>query len=191
MKLKRLRIENFKRFRAPLEINGFTDGLNLFTAPNESGKSTVAEAIRCAFFERHRSSSVEYFRPWGESSSTPTVELDFELDGKPCRLTKAFLGKKRCELSIDGKSLDGAAAEDHLAALLGFRFPGKGASAPEHMGIPGLLWIKQGTSHEIAGAVGFASDHLRNALGESLGELASSSGDAVLKAVESERNELL
>lgn len=191
MKLKRLRIENFKRFRAPLEINGFTDGLNLFTAPNESGKSTVAEAIRCAFFERHRSSSVEYFRPWGESSSTPTVELDFELDAKPCRLTKAFLGKKRCELSIDGKSMDGAAAEDHLAALLGFRFPGKGASAPEHMGIPGLLWIKQGTSHEIASAVGFASDHLRNALGESLGELASSSGDAVLKAVESERNELL
>ncbi|MDQ0080677.1 DNA repair exonuclease SbcCD ATPase subunit [Variovorax boronicumulans] len=191
MKLQRLRIENFKLFRAPLEIDGFTDGLNLFAAPNESGKSTVAEAIRAAFFERHRSSAVEHLRPWGESSATPTVEVDFELDGKPCRLTKAFLGKKRCELVIDGKSMDGAVAEDHLAALLGFRFPGKGASTPEHMGIPGLLWIKQGTSHDIASAVGFASDHLRNALGESLGELASSNGDAVLKAVESERNELL
>ncbi|SOD28129.1 DNA repair exonuclease SbcCD ATPase subunit [Variovorax sp. YR752] len=191
MKLQRLRIENFKLFRAPLEIDGFTDGLNLFAAPNESGKSTVAEAIRAAFFERHRSSAVEHLRPWGESSATPTVEVDFELDGKPCRLTKAFLGKKRCELVIGGKSMDGAVAEDHLAALLGFRFPGKGASTPEHMGIPGLLWIKQGTSHDIASAVGFASDHLRNALGESLGELASSNGDAVLKAVESERNELL
>lgn len=191
MKLQRLRIENFKLFRAPLEIDGFTDGLNLFAAPNESGKSTVAEAIRAAFFERHRSSAVEHLRPWGESSATPTVEVDFELDGKPCRLTKAFLGKKRCELVIDGKSMDGAVAEDHLAALLGFRFPGKGASTPEHMGIPGLLWIKQGASHDIASAVGFASDHLRNALGESLGELASSNGDAVLKAVESERNELL
>lgn len=191
MKLQRLRVENFKLFRAPLEIDGFTDGLNLFAAPNESGKSTVAEAIRAAFFERHRSSAVEHLRPWGESSATPTVEVDFELDGKPCRLTKAFLGKKRCELVIDGKSMDGAVAEDHLAALLGFRFPGKGASTPEHMGIPGLLWIKQGTSHDIASAVGFASDHLRNALGESLGELASSNGDAVLKAVESERNELL
>lgn len=191
MKLQRLRIENFKLFRAPLEIDGLTDGLNLFAAPNESGKSTVAEAIRAAFFERHRSSAVEHLRPWGESSATPTVELDFELDGRPCRLTKAFLGKKRCELSIDGKAMDGAVAEDHLAALLGFKFPGKGASTPEHMGIPGLLWIKQGTSHDISNAVGFASDHLRNALGESLGELASSNGDAVLKAVESERNELL
>jgi DNA repair exonuclease SbcCD ATPase subunit len=191
MKLQRLRIENFKLFRAPLEIGGFTDGLNLFAAPNESGKSTIAEAIRAAFFERHRSSAVEHLRPWGESSATPTVELDFELDGKPVRLTKAFLGKKRCELVIDGKAMDGAVAEDHLAALLGFRFPGKGASTPEHMGIPGLLWIRQGTSHDIAGAVGHASDHLRNALGESLGELASSQGDAVLKAVEGERNELL
>ena len=34
MKLQRLRIENFKLFRAPLEIDGFTDGLNLFAAPN-------------------------------------------------------------------------------------------------------------------------------------------------------------
>jgi DNA repair exonuclease SbcCD ATPase subunit len=191
MKLQRLRIENFKLFRAPLEIGGFTDGLNLFAAPNESGKSTIAEAIRAAYFERHRSSAVEHLRPWGESSATPTVELDFELDGKPVRLTKAFLGKKRCELVIDDKAMDGAVAEDHLAALLGFRFPGKGASTPEHMGIPGLLWIRQGTSHDIAGAVGHASDHLRNALGESLGELASSQGDAVLKAVEGERNELL
>lgn len=191
MKLQRLRIENFKLFRAPLEIDGLTDGLNLFAAPNESGKSTVAEAIRAAFFERHRSSAVEHLRPWGESSATPMVEVDFELDDKRYRLTKAFLGKKRCELVIDGRAMDGAVAEDHLAALLGFRFPGKGASTPEHMGIPGLLWIKQGTSHDIASAVGFASDHLRNALGESLGELASSNGDAVLKAVETERNELL
>ncbi|WP_155754165.1 AAA family ATPase [Burkholderia vietnamiensis] len=39
MKLKRLRIENFKRFRAPLELGNFADGLNLFVAPNEAGKS--------------------------------------------------------------------------------------------------------------------------------------------------------
>lgn len=191
MKLKRLRIENFKRFRAPFELGGFADGLNLFIAPNEAGKSTLAEAIRAAFFERHKSSSVGGLRPWSDSSATPTVEIEFELGGKPARLNKAFLGKKRCELSIDGKALDGLAAEDHLAELLGFSFAGKGASSPEHMGIPGLLWIKQGTSHELSRVVGFASDHLRNALGDTLGELASTIGDDVIKAVEAERNELL
>ncbi|AOY62480.1 AAA family ATPase [Xanthomonas citri pv. glycines] len=191
MKLKRLRIENFKRFRAPLELGDFADGLNLFVAPNEAGKSTVAEAVRAAFFERYKSSSVSGLRPWSDSSATPSVEIEFELGGKPARLSKAFLGKKRCQLSIDGKVLDGVEAEDRLGELLGFSFAGRGGSSPEHMGIPGLLWIKQGTSHELAKAVSFASDHLRNALGDSLGELASTSGDNVIKAVESERNQLL
>lgn len=191
MKLKRLRIENFKRFRAPLELGNFADGLNLFVAPNEAGKSTVAEAIRAAFFERYKSNSVSGLRPWSDSSATPSVEIEFELGGKPARLSKSFLGKKRCQLSIDGKVLDGTEAEDHLGEMLGFSFAGRGGSSPEHMGIPGLLWIKQGTSHELAKAVGFASDHLRNALGDSLGELASTSGDDVIKAVESERNQLL
>ena len=191
MKLKRVRIENFKRFRAPLELCDFADGLNLFVAPNESGKSTVAEAIRAAFFERHKSSAISGLRPWSDSSATPSVEIAFALGGKPARLSKAFLGKKRCQLIIDGKTLEGAEAEDHLGELLGFSFAGKGASSPEHMGIPGLLWIKQGTSHEIAKVVGFASDHLRNAMGDSLGELAATSGDEVIKAVETERNQLL
>lgn len=192
MKLRRLRIEHFKRFREPLTIDGFADGLNLFAAPNESGKSTVAEAICAAFFERHRSGSVEYLRPWGDTSATPTVELEFEIDGKRHRLTKAFLGRKRCDLLIDGQPpLDGVVAEDHLAQLLGFKFPGKGASQPEHMGIPGLLWVRQSTAHELADAVSHASDHLRQILGESFGELASSGGDGLLREVEAQRNELL
>lgn len=192
MKLRRLRIESFKRFREPLTLEGFADGLNLFAAPNESGKSTVAEAIRAAFFERHRSSSVQYLRPWGDASATPTVEVEFDIGEQRYKLTKAFLGRKRCELVISGQpTLDGAAAEDHLAGLLGFTFPGKGASAPEHMGIPGLLWIRQGSSHELADAVSHAADHLRQVLGESLGDLTSSSGDALLRSVEALRNELL
>lgn len=191
MKIKRLRIENFKRFRTPVDLRDFTDGLNLFVAPNEAGKSTIAEAIRAAFFERYKSSSVGSLRPWSDSSATPTVEIEFELAGKPARLCKAFLGKKRCQLNIDGKDLDGSQAEDYLGALLGFSFAGRGGTSPEHMGIPGLLWIQQGTSHELAKAVGFASDHLRNALGDSLGELAATNGDHVIRAVETERNQLL
>ncbi len=191
MKLQRLHLENFKRFRAPFTLDRLEGGLNLFTAPNEAGKSTLVEAIRAAFFERHRSSTVEHLRPWGDSAATPTVVLDFLVNGTPCRLTKAFLGKKRCELQLNGHALDGNAAEDHLAELLGFSLPNKGASKAEHMGIPGLLWIRQGTAHEVHDVVGHASDHLRNALGTSLGELASSSGDAVVRAVELERNALL
>jgi DNA repair exonuclease SbcCD ATPase subunit len=192
MKLRRLRIEQFKRFRDPLLIERFDDGLNLFAAPNEAGKSTVAEAIRAAFFERHRSSSVKHLRPWADSGAAPTVEIDFDIEGQRYRLSKTFLGRARCALEITGqRTLDGTAAEDHLAELLGFEFAGKGESKPEHMGIPGLLWIRQGGSHELSDVVSHAADQLRTVLSESLGELTASSGDALLAEVETARNELL
>ena len=64
MKLTRIRIEQFKQFRQPFEIANLESGLNLFTGANEAGKSTVVAAIRAAFFERHRSGSVDDLRPF-------------------------------------------------------------------------------------------------------------------------------
>lgn len=191
MRLSRIRIEQFKKFRQPIEIKDLEPGLNLFTGPNEAGKSTIVSAIRAAFFERHRSGSVDDLRPWGDTSASPTVELEFAIGDTHYRLIKSFLGKKRCELQIGAQRLDSAEAEDHLAELLGFRYAGRGASGSEHWGIPGLLWIQQGAGHDIRDSVTHAMDHLRTALNASLGEIASSGGDSVLATVEAARNELL
>ncbi|CAM4171614.1 AAA family ATPase [Kerstersia similis] len=191
MKLTRIRLESFRRFRQPLEITGLTPGLNLFAAPNEAGKSTVAEAIRAAFLERHRSSSVAYLRPWDEPSATPQVEVDFVWQGREYRLAKTFMGRKRCHLLIDGKALDGAEAEDYLAELIGFRFARKGASDAADMGVPGLLWIRQGDAHDLTQRVRHAGQHLRDALSDSLGELSASEGDEVLAQVREARAALL
>jgi uncharacterized protein YhaN len=191
VKITRIRLEQFKQFRKPVAITDLADGINLFTGPNEAGKSTIVAAVRAAFFERHRSGSVDDLRPWGDASASPTVELDFTVAGKDYRLSKSFLVKKRCELQAGAQRLDGALAEDHLAELLGFQYAGKGASAAQHWGIPGLLWIQQGAGHDIHDPVVHAKDHLRNALNVSLGEVASSSGDDVLATVEAQRNDLL
>ncbi|HUW38836.1 MAG TPA: AAA family ATPase [Rhodocyclaceae bacterium] len=191
MRLARIRVEQFKQFRQPFEIADLAQGLNLFTGTNESGKSTLVAAIRAAFFERHRSGSVDDLRPWGDASASPSIELEFTVGAETYRLSKRFLGKKRCELLIGARQMDGAEAEDHLAELLGFQHAGKGASKAEHWGIPGLLWIQQGSAQDIREAVDHATDHLRTALNASLGEVASSSGDEVLATVQSLRNELL
>ncbi len=191
MKLTRIRIEQLKRFRQPIEIADMDPGLNLFTGANEAGKSTIVAAIRAAFFERHRSGSVDDLRPWGDASASPGIELDFTIAGQSYQLRKRFLGKKRCELQAGTLHLDGVEAEDHLAELLGFQHAGKGASKAEHWGIPGLLWIQQGGAQDIREPVGHATDHLRTALNASLGEVASSGGDEVLAKVEALRNELL
>jgi DNA repair exonuclease SbcCD ATPase subunit len=191
MKLQRLRIEQFKQFRQPLELSGLEPGLNLFTGPNESGKSTIVRAIRAAFFERYRSSSVRDLQPWGDSGASPSVELEFESGGRRWRLHKQFLQRKRCRLQVDAQALENDEAEQRLCELLGFQLAQRGESKPEHWGIPGLLWIEQGGSHQIRDEVLHATDHLRTALQGSLGEVASTAGDDVLARVREDRNALL
>lgn len=194
LQITRLRVEQLRRFRQPLELGAFEPGLNILAGPNEAGKSTLVRAIRAAFFERHRSTSVEDLRPWGEgSAAAPQIELDFMLDGQPHRLVKSFLGRKRCTLQSGARTLDSTDAEDHLAQLFGFSFAGKGASRPEHWGIPGLLWVDQGTGQELD--VSHAREHLHDALqgqaGASASALAATGGDELLEKLRAERNQLL
>jgi chromosome segregation ATPase len=186
MKLRRLCIEQFRQFREPLQIQDLATGVNLFVGPNESGKSTVVRAIRAAFFERYKSSSVEDLLPWGDSSSSPSVTLEFDWQGERWKLAKRFLKQKRCDLEIDGRRFSGEEAEDRLADLMGYHFSGRGASKAEHWGIPGLLWIEQGMGQDIQPSVQNAGDYLKSVLGESLGEVASSAGDALIDRVEQE-----
>jgi len=191
MRLLNIKVEQLRQFRQPFELSHIAPGLNLFAGPNEVGKSTLVRAIRAAFFERHRSTSVDDLLPWGEPSATPTVDLSFEVEAQSMHLRKAFLNKKRCELKVGTKQYDGEDAERYLAELLGFEFPGRGPSRPEHWGIPGLLWIEQGTGQDITQSVGNATDHLRKALDQSVDEVASSQGDDVMTAVRAQRDALL
>ena len=45
MKIRSIRLENVRRFVAPVEIAGIGDGLNVLTTPNERGKSTFFDAL--------------------------------------------------------------------------------------------------------------------------------------------------
>lgn len=191
MKLQRLRVEQFRQFRQGLELDSLKPGINLIHGPNESGKSTLVRAIRAAFFERYRSKSAEDLAPWGDSSAAPTVELVFEHNGQRWQLDKRFLKRHRCDLLIDNASFSGEEAEEKLAELLGYQFPKKGASKEEHWGIPGLLWVEQGTGQDIEKAVLHAGGHLKSALNSLVGEVASSGGDEIIQAVEQQRKELL
>jgi len=191
VKLQRIRVEQFRQFRQGLELDNLQPGINLIHGPNESGKSTLVRAIRAAFFERYRSKSAEDLAPWGDSSAAPTVEIVFEHKGQRWQLDKRFLKRHRCDLLIDGTSFSGEEAEEKLAELLGYQFPKKGASKEEHWGIPGLLWVEQGTGQDIEKSVLHAGGHLKSALNNLVGEVASSGGDEVIQAVEQQRQELL
>ena len=191
MRLTRLRIESLRQYRDPVEIDGLRPGINLFVGPNGAGKSTIVRAIRAAFFERYGSSSVSDLLPWGDAGAAPSVEIEFASGGRQYRLHKRFLARKRCTLAVDGHILENAEAEARLAELLGFQYAAKGASRPEHWGVPGLLWIQQGSGQELHGPVEHATDHLRRALDQSLGEVTSTGGDDIFERVRGERDRLL
>ncbi|MBV2181226.1 MAG: AAA family ATPase [Castellaniella sp.] len=191
MKLQRIRVEQLRQFREPLEITGLAPGINLFTGPNESGKSTLVRAIRAAFFERFKSGSIDDLQPWGDSSASPSVQLAFDWQGERWELSKSFLKRKRCDLTIAGRRYSEEEAEEQLSGLLGYQYPGRGASKTEHWGIPGLLWIEQGSGQDIHESITHAGDYLKSALGESLGEVASSTGDELIGQVTRERAQLL
>ncbi|MBZ0333327.1 AAA family ATPase [Marinobacter sp. AL4B] len=191
MKLQNLRVEQLRQFRNPFVLDNLQPGLNLIHGPNESGKSTLVRAIRGAFFERYRSTAVDDLRPWGDSAAAPTVTLEFEHQGEAWRLTKSFLQRKRCDLTIGTRSFSEDDAEEKLAELLGYKYPKRGASKAEHWGIPGLLWVEQGTGQDLEQSVEHAGDHLKSALNSLVGEVASSGGDEVIEAVRVQRNQLL
>ncbi|MFV8570631.1 AAA family ATPase [Marinobacter sp. SBS5] len=191
MKLQSMRIEQLRQFRNPFVLDNLQPGLNLIHGPNESGKSTLVRAIRAAFFERYRSTAVDDLRPWGDSAAAPTVALEFEHQCELWRLTKSFLQRKRCDLTIGSRSFSEDDAEEKLAELLGYQYPKRGASKAEHWGIPGLLWVEQGTGQDLEQSVEHAGDHLKSALNSLVGEVASSGGDEVIEVVRAQRNLLL
>ena len=95
MKLNLVRVEKLRQFTQPLEASELGAGINLFCGPNESGKSTLVAGIRAAFFERHRSGSVDDLQPWGDSSASPHITLDFDWQGSRWHLEKSFVKQKR------------------------------------------------------------------------------------------------
>lgn len=191
MQLTRLQLRHVRCFRQGIALTDLTPGVNLIHGPNESGKSTLVRALRAVFFERYGTSGVADLSPWGDSGAAPEIEVDFLWQGQRWQLAKRFLKQKRCDLTIDHDTLDGEAAEARLAALLGFEYANKGASAARHWGVPGLLWIEQGTTHQLREPAEHAGPHLHAALGHDLAALASSAGDAILEAVRTERGLLL
>ncbi len=84
LELRRITVNDFRKFRAPITIDGLTDGLNIVVKPNETGKSTLLKAIRAAFFLPHQSSNQlkRSNQPFGKNVA-PEVEVSFEVAGVP------------------------------------------------------------------------------------------------------------
>jgi energy-coupling factor transporter ATP-binding protein EcfA2 len=188
MQLRRIEVRDFRKLRHVV-VPDLRDGLNVVVGDNEAGKSTLLAALRAALFERHRVGGevAQRMLPFGEQVR-PEIALDFELDGQPWHLVKAFCQRPEALLEGPGERITGDAVEERLAELLGFTPPGRGGSKPEeHQGAHGLLWVEQGAAHRSLG-VGAGRESLAAALEAEVGQvLGGERGRLLLSQAEDRR----
>ena len=148
MKLRKLSVNQFKRFTEPTQLGELGDGLNLVVGPNELGKSTLLDALRAVLFERYSSRARPIIALQNDrSGAAPVVELVFDVSGAQYTLTKRFVKSPHARLQCpDGTLLEADAAENRLRNLLGFAEAGSRGATSETLGMWGVLWVQQGQS---------------------------------------------
>lgn len=149
MRIRRLEIRSFKKFRNPVVIDELGDGLTVIAGDNEEGKSTVLHALRTVLFEKYKlqGEPAKQLQPQG-SDVQPQVLLDFEIKGARYSLHKGFCQQSFAKLEAPEGTLLNLAAEERLQLLLRYEPPGRGPSKLEHQGIWGLFWLEQGSGFE-------------------------------------------
>ncbi|MEX2528240.1 MAG: SMC family ATPase [Gemmatimonadota bacterium] len=151
MRILRARVRNY-RVHADTEV-AFHRQLTVVHGPNESGKSTLVEAMHRALFLSHKvGGQVRDAMLRQPTGGHPEVEVDFEREGAVWSLWKRFGGRSGGDVSLktpEGKVLTGAEAEDRLAQLVGMNPVTSGGGAARALQERwGHLWVWQGTAGE-------------------------------------------
>lgn len=110
MKIEELSLRNFRRFRrASFALD---DGVNVVKGPNESGKSTMVQALLAAFFWKVDSTRREVRESvtWGEEDGF-VIEMRGQAIGRPFHLVKDFSSRKAL-LGWEGRETEDAAEID-------------------------------------------------------------------------------
>jgi exonuclease SbcC len=99
VKLRHLVSRNFKHLDVEID---FPDGILAVSGPNESGKSSILEAVLFAFFGRtHKAPRGEKNRLINYDADSLFVQLVFDIGEKKYRITRRLYKKRSSEASLD------------------------------------------------------------------------------------------
>lgn len=184
MKLRSVRIKNFRKLSRPTAISGLTDGINVIAGCNETGKSTVLSAIQTALFQRHNAPKklVEAMQPFG-STVRPEIEIVFELHDGGYKLTKIFgASGGRAELVMPGgRRFADHDADGKLEELLRFQMAKNRESKFPELGYWPLFWVEQGTTFQGMSINPDVRVNIQSALQKEVGDMLVGEGGARLK----------
>ena len=148
MRLLSARVRDYRRHR-DLPIS-FDPRVTVIAGPNQSGKSTLAEALHRALFLPVKTGG-ELLKAMQSDPflAEPEVELSFEAAGERWELRKRFAGARGSASLRDsaGRSLQGEDAEEKLAQLIGTAAVARNRGAGEQLRERwGHLWVWQGSA---------------------------------------------
>lgn len=171
MIIRDLVVSGVGRFGAPTRLTGFAPGLNVLSAPNEAGKSTLFKALRTCLFQRHGSEHAAIRELATLDSALPVnIAVSFSVDGREYAIRKSFLRSKSAVLTRDGvEHARGAKADELVWELLGVT-PGSGRAQID-TGSFGLLWVEQSQSFQPPVASDGARDVLTGIIASEVGAL--------------------
>jgi DNA repair exonuclease SbcCD ATPase subunit len=172
MRILSVTLQNYRVHHQKLTLN-FDRERTVIGGPNESGKSTLVEAIHRALFLRARTTGIE----WDKMKSTlgsghPEVSLTLEIGEKNVLVSKRFGGGKGTTTLIVAAdaALHDEAAEEEIARLLRVAPAANFKAADAHWA---HLWVRQGTSgNDPAEHANQQRDSLIQRLGETDGAAA-------------------
>lgn len=190
MKITSLSVEGVGKFAEPTVVEGFGPGVNVLSAPNETGKSTLFRALHACLFERHSTKGETVRSLASEGRNLPvTVRVGIELDGVDYSLSKSFLRSPKASLLRDRVEIaQGREADESVWRLLGL----EASTGKLDIATFGLLWVAQGDSvHQPAPA-----DEARNTLLAAIeAEIGAVAGDEqarrILQTATEEFSELM
>lgn len=196
MRLLSARLRDYRLHR---DCNvAFDPHFTVIAGPNQSGKSTLAEALHRALFLPVKTGG-ELLKAMQSDPflAEPEVELAFEAGGQRWELRKRFAGARGSVVLKDsgGRNLQGDEAEERLAQLIGTAAVARNRGAADQLKDRwGHLWVWQGmaSSNPLAlGASGYDHDRLVERLqaGAELG-VQSPLDLAVIDAIEQRYGEV-
>lgn len=170
MKLMHVSVEGCGRFGTPARIEGFAPGVNILSARNEAGKSTLFRAIRTCLFERHSSTAKDIAGLATDGLSLPvSIRVGFEHGGKHYEIAKSFLKGKAASLTRDGVEIArNAEADEQVWDLLGISPKSTRALVEASYG---LLWVQQGHSFIVPEPSEAAASQLNAVIQQEVGTL--------------------
>lgn len=170
--IRSIALDGFRKFRTPFAIDGLADGLNIVIEPNETGKSTLLDALRAAFFIRHNTSNAlaRSYAPHGEAVG-PEIRVSFDVAGAPWAVTKRFLRSASVETDGPQGRAQGEEAEARLNALLGSVRDTSRTGDVASYGALGLLWVGQAQGLKVSAPGQIVRDSIASTLEAEVGSI--------------------